>query len=79
MQEALREKEKASLSFRIAENDSVKLRSDLCALEIKLDKVTDQFKRDTEQKDFKHNLEIEELKKTIHGKSPSLCYLQDKH
>lgn len=69
MQQALREKEKSSLSFRIAENDAVKLRSSHCALEMKLEKISEQFKRETEQKELKHSWEIEELKKTIHGKS----------
>ncbi len=67
MQEAFREKEKAVLAFQIAENNEGKFRSNLCALEMKLEKEADHFKRDIEQKDAKHNLEIGELNRTIHG------------
>lgn len=68
IQEALREKEKAMLAFQAAENDEAKLRGNLCALEMKFEKVTDEFKRDLEHKDHIHNLEVQELKKNLHSK-----------
>ena len=67
MQEAFREKEKAVLSFQVVENNEVKLRSNLYELEMKYEKATEQYKRDLEQRDTKHNLEIVELNKAIHG------------
>lgn len=67
MQEALREKEKGVLAFQIAENSEILLRNSLFALEIKFEKTCDQFKRDMEHKDQIHNLEVQELKKHIHG------------
>lgn len=68
IQEALREKEKAILAFQAAENEESKLRGNLCAIEMKLEKITDQFKRDLEHKDHINNLEVQELKKNLHSK-----------
>jgi hypothetical protein len=64
----LREKEKAILAFQAAENEESKLRGNLCAIEMKLEKVTDQLKRDLEHKDHINNLEVQELKKNLHSK-----------
>ena len=64
----MREKERAVLAFQEAENNEAKLRSNLCAIEIKFEKVTDQFKRDLEHKEHINNIEGQELKKNIHSK-----------
>lgn len=80
-QEAFREKEKAILSFQMTENDLAKLRSTHCALEMKYEKAVEQFKKDMEQKDLRHKLEIDELNKNVHCMSTSrnilLSYLTD--
>lgn len=67
MQEALREKEKAVLAFQAAENNEIKLRNSVFALEIKFEQTCDKFKRDVEYKDQINNLEVQEFKKHIHG------------
>ncbi|XP_057366083.1 cingulin-like protein 1 [Daphnia carinata] len=67
MQEALREKEKAVLAFQAAENNEIKLRNSVFALEIKFEKTCDQFKGDMEYKDQINNIEVQELKKHIHA------------
>ena len=77
IQEAFREKEKATLSYQAAESDAVKLKSNLYALEMKLEKVTEGFKKESEQKDLRHNYEIEELKKTIHCKDFIIYYFHN--
>ncbi|KAK4029361.1 hypothetical protein OUZ56_022359 [Daphnia magna] len=67
MQEALREKEKAVLAFQAAENNEIKLRNSVFALEIKFEQTCDKFKRDVEYKDQINNLEVQEFKKHIHA------------
>ena len=62
------------MAFQATENNEAKLRSNLCEIEIKFEKVTDQFKRDLEHKDRINNLEVQQFKKNIHSK-PSLLKL----
>jgi len=55
------------LSLRDAQNNAVQLQSRHCEMEIKLEKSLDQFKKDMEQKEQRHEFEIDRLNQAIHG------------
>lgn len=57
------------MSLRDAQNNAVQLQSRQCEIEMKLEKSVDQFKRDLEQKEQRHDLEVDKLNKAIHGTS----------
>lgn len=72
--EAIREKEKAVLSFQTIESEKLKLQNDYYALQMKHDKATEQAKRDLEQLELHHTRKVEELNRTIHCKIEILIF-----
>ena len=57
------------MSLRDAQNNAVQLESRHCEMEIKLENSLDQFKKDLEQKEQRHDFEIDRLNQAIHGTS----------
>lgn len=64
----MRDKEKITLSLRDSQNNAVQLQSRHCEMEMKLEKTIDHLKKDLEQKEHRHDYEVDKINKVIHGK-----------